>query len=701
MAVDLSGRRGGRPAFRAAIALLLAGLVAAVAESSAAAWASAQGAPAPAVPGAATVARAPALDAPLAFAPLDTPLTVTGGFGEFRIGHFHAGFDFGTGGRVGRPVRAPLSGQLERVRASGVGYGRSLYLRTVDGRLIQFGHLDAFMAPVAAWVDSIQRASGQYEQDLWPAAGRFSVRAGQSIAWTGQSGAGGPHLHFEIRRGDTAFQPERAGLMVRDDRAPTLVDLTLEPLDDSSFVAGRGAPVTIRLGAAPDTVRVLGRVRAIVGARDGVWQGVDRMVPWLTRLEWGDEWLECRMDSISWATDMGESDYVYDSGRVIGQKGLVLWAPAGWRPKFFVTNAPGGREAGTIRVRVGDAPRVLRLSARDVSGNTTERVVVVAADRPAAARPGRTDGAAERAAAAVLSLRPGTSTPGHAGLSPEALRERLRAGTGCHAAGGGHVRGRVAPGAAAVGAGPGSGPGAGARTRRAAPATTPLRRAFTLHVPRRGGGAPADRVGLYRDGADGWELISWTRAAAASAGTPRPAARPLRALRRHAGAAGHRGPPAWRATTRPTQVGSGSRTGRGRRRQRGAPVDDRRVPWSGTPRRPCCAGALRRRRRGGIAWSWWRRTGGEHPSDGPDDFGRVGVCIQPGPGTFPVSHLDKQSVYRPACPEGEHPCPFSSGLAPFCFRHAARHVGARPAAAQANYYSYDPIGNIGAWRWPI
>ena len=40
---------------------------------------------------------------PLARAPLDTPLVVTGGFGEFREGHFHAGVDLSTGGRVGKP----------------------------------------------------------------------------------------------------------------------------------------------------------------------------------------------------------------------------------------------------------------------------------------------------------------------------------------------------------------------------------------------------------------------------------------------------------------------------------------------------------------------------------------------------------------------------------------------------------------------
>ena len=43
-------------------------------------------------------------------------------------------------------VMAPADGWVERIRASGVGYGRSVYLHTNDGRLIQLGHLDAFVA---------------------------------------------------------------------------------------------------------------------------------------------------------------------------------------------------------------------------------------------------------------------------------------------------------------------------------------------------------------------------------------------------------------------------------------------------------------------------------------------------------------------------------------------------------------------------
>ena len=312
----------------------------------------------------------------LAVAPLAGPLEVAGGFCEYRRGHLHAGFDLSTGRRVGRPVLAPLSGTLERVRASGVGYGRSLYLRADDGRLLVFGHLDAYVAPVAAYVRAAQDSTASYEQDLWPEAGRFRFKVGETLAWSGESGAGGPHLHFEIRRGDMAYHPARAGLAVRDTSPPSLGDLTLEPLDADSRISGSCGPRTFAL-AHRETIEVIGRVRAIVGARDGIWSGVDRMVPWEIGMEWAGERVVCRFDSVSWATDMEEGDLVYDAGRVVDSKAIVLWARAGFRPRALLTDAPRASEAGTIRVRSGDPPRRLRLWARDVAGGTCERQVIL------------------------------------------------------------------------------------------------------------------------------------------------------------------------------------------------------------------------------------------------------------------------------------------------------------------------------------
>ena len=318
--------------------------------------------------------------------PLAPPLDITGGFCEYRVGHFHAGLDLGTGRVVGKPVLAPADGWIERVRTSGVGYGRSLYLKTTDHRLLQFGHLDAFVDPIDRYVRARQDSAGQYEQDLWPEAGQFRFKAGDRIAWTGESGAGGPHLHFEVRRGDMAYHPLRAGLAAPDSSGPTLAALTLEPLDDSSTVAGGAAPFTLRLGAAAETLAVRGRVRAIVAARDGVWRGVDRMVPWSVAMTWEGERVECRFDSVSWATDMPEGAYVYDAGRVIGEKGLVLWAPARFRPRVLVTSAPLSRDAGTIHVRPGDRPRALELEARDLGGNSFRQTVVLTAAARSAPR---------------------------------------------------------------------------------------------------------------------------------------------------------------------------------------------------------------------------------------------------------------------------------------------------------------------------
>ncbi len=321
----------------------------------------------------AAVERAPFAPA-LAATPMAEPLDVTGGFCEFRRGHFHAGFDMGTEKRVGRPVVAPASGAIERIRASGVGYGRSLYLRTDDGRLLVFAHLDAFVEPLAVYVRAAQDSAGLYEQDLWPEPGRFRFAAGEPMAWSGESGAGGPHLHFEIRRGDMAYHPQRGGLAVPDTAPPSLTSLTLEPLDAASRVAGSAGPRTFELDR-PETLEVVGRVRAIVGARDGVWFGVDRMVPWEVGVEWAGRRTLCRFDSVSWATDMEEGDLVYDAGRVLDSKGIVLWARAGFRPRVMRADAPPSAEAGTIVVRKGDPPRPLTLWARDLGGGAVERRV--------------------------------------------------------------------------------------------------------------------------------------------------------------------------------------------------------------------------------------------------------------------------------------------------------------------------------------
>lgn len=320
-------------------------------------------------------ADAPVLPEPLSAAfrvlPLPAPLTLTDLYGELRGAHLHAGLDLRAA--LGTPVRTPRRGRVERVRTSGSGYGRSLYLRSDDGALLVFGHLDAFAPALAAHVDSLQRTSGLYEQDVWPPPGRFHFEAGDTVAWSGESGAGPPHLHVEVRHGDFALNPLRAGLPLADAAPPVIESLVLEPLDDSSFVAGQPRAWLSPLRAARETVTVQGRVRAYVRARDRVG-GADGYA-WSTALLWRSDTVEARLDSISWAGEMAELDWMVDRGQARDGRGLLLWAPAGWWPRLLRATAPRESEAGRIELRAGDRPLPLELIARDVAGHTTRRTV--------------------------------------------------------------------------------------------------------------------------------------------------------------------------------------------------------------------------------------------------------------------------------------------------------------------------------------
>ena len=313
---------------------------------------------------------------PLTRAPLDGPLILTGSFGEHRNSHVHAGLDFSTGGVVGKPVIAPLDGVIDRVRSSGAGYGRSIYLHAADGRLLVFGHLDAYDEPLASFVAAAQDSSGQYEQDLWPAAGRFRVKAGQRLGWSGRSGTGSPHLHFEVRRGDMALNPLRAGVAARDTQPPEVAAVTLEPIDAGSTLEGGTMPVTLRFGARSDTLELSGRARAVVQATDP-GERRSSMAPWDAGVAWGAMRYEWRADSISWATDLPEVDYIYDLGRAapFAKTTMAMWSAAGFRPRTSSTSVPIGENAGVIEVRPGDPPRPLVVFARDLVGHETSRIV--------------------------------------------------------------------------------------------------------------------------------------------------------------------------------------------------------------------------------------------------------------------------------------------------------------------------------------
>ena len=205
--------------------------------------------------------------------PLHLPPLLSGNFGELRATHFHAGLDFKTNGQEGYPVICVRDGYLLRVAVSPTGYGNALYVAHPDGIVTLYGHLSRFTPDVQRLVRCLQYRRQSFAVDTTLAPGAVLLHAGDTIAWSGNSGSsGGPHLHFEIRRPASRhiLNPEQY-LLVPDTLAPrpralylyayapggvraSVRQLSLRRLPSPS----RPCPDTTHLPAstlAPDTVR--------------------------------------------------------------------------------------------------------------------------------------------------------------------------------------------------------------------------------------------------------------------------------------------------------------------------------------------------------------------------------------------------------------------------------------------------------------
>ena len=359
--------------------------------------------------------------------PLDEPAAPTSTFGEYRSRHFHGGLDLSTHETIGLPVRAPDDGVAVRVRASGAGYGRALYFLMKDGRTAVFGHLDGFAPAMQAWMDSVQHATERYEQDLEAPPGRFRYARGDTVAFTGASGAGPPHLHVELREGDTGLNPMHAGLPLTDGRAPVITALWLYPAGVAGRVEGGTRPrrYAFRQGAGgprlerPVTVR--GPVRAAVEAYDLTEARSNHLGVYAVSASLdGKSVYEAVFDSVSWlaATD---AEVVFDPrARAAGHELAHALTPPAGLPCLALRRS-------SVAWRLENGAHELVMEARDVAGNRTEaRATLVWSDSMEAEKPRRgragvelellADGIAVRpSGAASASVRPPLPAAGSAG----------------------------------------------------------------------------------------------------------------------------------------------------------------------------------------------------------------------------------------------------------------------------------------------
>ena len=312
--------------------------------------------------------------------PTDETRAITSSFGEFRSTHFHAGIDISTRDRIGAHVLAARDGSVARIRVSPTGYGKILYLRHADGYTTTYAHLDHFSPLLEERVRAEQLRRGIYPVTLRFQTGQIPVRRGELIAYSGETGSGTPHLHFEIRdeHGNAVNPMLCPDFRIHDTIAPGPRRLAFVPLGPGSTVNGRDEPTIIPLRLQPSgefafagPVLISGKAGIALYIRDrsnGTWfrHGVYRH----SLLINGHPALRVRFDRVPMQEDQQIGLY-YQWEMYHRRKGKFqkLYIDGAHELPLYSPDSIGAGVLGTPLIPAGRAG--VRIETEDFNGNAT------------------------------------------------------------------------------------------------------------------------------------------------------------------------------------------------------------------------------------------------------------------------------------------------------------------------------------------
>ncbi|GAB2592657.1 hypothetical protein GCM10027190_46320 [Spirosoma areae] len=177
-----------------------------------------------------------------------TANSLSGGMGDLRPNHFHAGLDIRTGGREGLAVHAAADGYVSRIAVFTGGYGNVIFIKHPNGLTTVYGHLKTLNDTLATYLRQEQYQKKTFEIDLRPEPGQFAVKQGDVIAASGNTGgSGGPHLHFEIRDAkDNLINPLLYGFPeIQDNVPPYFERIALKTMTATSRLNGEYQRVSV------------------------------------------------------------------------------------------------------------------------------------------------------------------------------------------------------------------------------------------------------------------------------------------------------------------------------------------------------------------------------------------------------------------------------------------------------------------------
>ncbi len=121
-----------------------------------------------------------------------------------------------------------------------------------------YGHLERFENKTLGLQTLVQQQRQQrnskYPGNIYL---KKAVKRGQLIAYSGESGSGLPHLHFEVRRGgDAPIDPFEYGFAYNDTTPPVVESLMIEPIGSQSFLEGAAFSAPISGAERAEELRV-------------------------------------------------------------------------------------------------------------------------------------------------------------------------------------------------------------------------------------------------------------------------------------------------------------------------------------------------------------------------------------------------------------------------------------------------------------